>query len=398
MKWLTLAPALLLSLTLCAQKPASKPNHYAQIDALALKLPDSSSATVAGIAAYVNAHFTTPTEKTRAIFIWIADKIDYDVVNMFALNFYDDPTEDIARPLRTRKGICVNYASLFTAICNEVGIQSVVVQGYTKERGFVGYIPHAWSAAVVDGSWYLFDPTWGSGYVENNVFVRKINEAYFKATPETFIATHMPFDPLWEFLYYPVTTEDFFNGRTGVDKTRPYFNYEDSIKAYDAENTVTREAIAANRIERNGVRNSATADMIRHLRVDVENHERQAESDRQNRVIDSFNLASRTFNQAITLFNAFIDYRNDQFKPAKPDAAIQQMLDSADRALFAAKAQVSAIVPTVADTKIQQPLQQLTAAIAQAEPHFREAQEWLTKYFSKGKLGRKSMFYKFSWL
>jgi len=74
------------------------------------------------------------------------------------------------------------------------------------------------------------------------------------------------------------------------------------------------------------------------------------------------------------------------------------MLDSADRRLFAAKSQVSAIVLTPADTRIQQPLQQLKEAMGQAEPHFREAQEWLTKYLSKGKLGRKTMFYKFSWL
>lgn len=398
MKWLTLTPALALSFSLCAQKPVAKPNPYARIDALALKLPDSLSGSVDKIAGYVNAHFTTPTEKTRAIFIWIADKIDYDVVNMFALNFYDDPAEDIARPLRTRKGICVNYASLFTALCNEAGIRSLVVQGYTKQRGFVGYIPHAWSAAFVDGSWWLFDPTWGSGYVENNVFVRKLNEAYFKAAPETFIATHMPFDPLWEFLYYPVTTEDFFNGKTALDKTRPYFNYPDSIKAYETEDSVTRETLEANRIEKNGVRNSATADMIRHLRVDVENHQRQAEANRQNRVIDSFNIASRTYNDAVHLFNDFINYRNDQFKPARPDAEIQQMLDSAERQFFAAKAELSAIVLTPADSRIQQPLQQLTAAIAQAEPHLRESQEWLTKYLSKGKLGRKGMFYKFSWL
>ena len=397
-KPLAFAPALLLSLSLCAQKPVAKSNHYAQIDALALNLPDSLSGTVDGIAGYVNAHFTTPTEKTRAIFIWIADKIDYDVVNMFALNFYDDPAQVVALPLKTRKGICVNYASLFTAICNQVGIPSVVVQGYTRQRGFVGYIPHAWSAAVVDGNWYLFDPTWGSGYVENNVFVRKINEAYFKASPETFITTHMPFDPLWEFLYYPLTTEDFFNGKTAIDKTRPYFNYPDSIKAYEAEDTVTRESDAANRIEKNGVRNSATADMIRHLRVDVENHGRQAEADRQNKIVDAFNEATRTYNQSVTLFNAFNDYRNDQFKPLKPDAEIKQMLDSADHELQAAKTQVSAIVLTPADSRLKQPLQQLSTAIGAAEPHFREAQEWLIKYFSKGKLGRKGMFYKFSWL
>ena len=397
-KWLTFAPAALLTLSLYAQKPAVRSNPYAQIDAQALRLPDSSSHRVETIAAYVNANFTGATEKTRAIFVWIAANIQYDVVNMFALNFYDDPVENINRPLRTRKGICVNYAALFTAICNQAGIRSLVVDGYTKQRGFVGYIPHAWSAAMIDGGWYLFDPTWGSGYVENNVFVHLLNEAYFKATPETFIATHMPFDPLWQFLYYPITTEDFFNGKTATDKTKPYFNFPDSIKAYEALPIVGQEAAAADRIEKNGVRNSPTADMIRHLRVDVENYRRQAEADRQNRVIDSFNEASREYNQAINLFNAFINYRNDQFKPFKPDAEIQQMLDTADHELQAAKAAVAAIVLTPADNRIKQPLQQLSVAIDQAEPHLRESRDWLNKYFGKGKLGRKSMFYKFSWL
>ena len=394
MKWLIYLPVVLLPILNYAQKPAVKPISYTQIDARALQLPDSASHDVARIAAYVNANFSTPTEKTRAIFIWIANNIDYDVVNMFALNFYEDPVEKIAKPLRTRKGICENYASLFTAVCNQAGIRSLVVEGYTKQRGFVGYIPHAWSAALVDGVWYLFDPTWGSGYVENNKFTRKINEGYFKATPESFIATHMPFDPLWEFLYYPVSTEDFFNGKTAVNKTKPYFNYPDSIRVYEAQDTVVREAAAADRIERNGVRNTATADMIRHLRIDVENHRRQAETDRQNRIVDSFNIVSRDYNEAVSQFNIFINYRNARFNPAKPDAEIQQMLDSADHMLQKAKTGAAAIVLTPADSRVEQMLQQAEKAISDLEPVVREQQEWLVKYFSKGKLGRKSMFYK----
>ena len=403
MKWLTYLPIVLLPVLTHAQKPSVKPKpksnagSYAQVDAEALKLPDSASHDVGSIAAYMNSHFSTPTEKTRAVFIWIANTIDYDVVNMFALNFHEDTTEKITKPLRTRKGICENYASLFTAICSRAGVRSLVVTGYTKQRGFVGYIPHAWSAALVDGSWYLFDPTWGSGYVENNKFVRKINEGYFKASPESFIATHMPFDPLWEFLYYPVTTEDFFNGKTVPDKSRPYFNYPDSIRAYDALSTIEQERTAADRIERNGVRNSATADMIRYLRVDVENYRLQTETDRQNKLIDVFNTALRDFNGSVHQFNLFINYRNDQFKPVKPDPEIQQMLDSADHQLQTAKTEAARIVPTPADTRIKQPLAQLQAGITDMEPHVREMQEWLTKYFSKGKLGRKGMFYKFTW-
>lgn len=132
--------------------------------------------------------------------------------------------------------------------------------------------------------------------------------------------------------------------------------------------------------------------------TDVRNRQAQLETDRQNRVVDSFNVASRTFNDAVRLFNNFNDYRNDKFKPMKPDAEIQYMLDSAQREFFAAKTEAGAIVLTPADTRIRQPLKQLKDAIGQIDPHFREAQAWLTKYFSKSKLGRKTMFYKFSWL
>ncbi len=119
---------------------------------------------------------------------------------MFAIDFYEDPGEKIAKPLRTKKGICENYAALFTAVCGQAGIESVVVIGYTKQRGFVDFIPHAWCAALVDGSWRLFDPTWGSGYVDKGKFVRKMNEDYFCAAPDAFIKSHMPFDYLWQFL------------------------------------------------------------------------------------------------------------------------------------------------------------------------------------------------------
>jgi hypothetical protein len=398
-----LLPALLVAqITGVKQGPLKQPTNrptspYAQVDARALTLPDSNTHAVAPMAAWINANFTTPTEKTRAIFVWIAGNIDYDVVNMFALNFSDDSAAKIARALQTRKGICENYATLFTAVCNAAGIESVLVEGYTKQRGFTDYIPHAWSAARLDGAWYLFDPTWGSGYIEKGQFVRKMNDGFFKATPESFIATHMPFDYLWEFLYYPVTTEDFYNGKTKPNPSRPRFDYPDSLRAYEAMAPADREAAAANRIERNGVRNSATFNMIANLRTDVENHRRQAEADRQNRLVDAYNTALGTFNESLRQFNVFINYFNAQFKPERPDAEIRQMLDSADHQLQAARSITDTIRLTPADSRIQKPLQQLLTSITDLGSHIREEQDWLAKYISKGKSGRRSMFYKYTW-
>jgi hypothetical protein len=395
--------AILMPALLAAQKAPLKPaspksaSPFVQLDARALKLPDSATHAVAPMAAWIDANFNTPTEKTRAIFVWIAGNIDYDVINMFALNFSEDTAAKIARALQTRKGICENYATLFTAVCNSVGIESVVVEGYTKQRGFTDYIPHAWSAARLDGAWYLFDPTWGSGYIEKGQFIRKMNDGYFKATPESFIATHMPFDYLWEFLYFPVTTEDFYNGKTRQDPSRARFDFPDSLSAYNAMAPVDREAAAANRIEKNGVRNSATFNMITNLRVDVENHRRQAEADRQNRLVDAYNTALGIFNESLRQFNVFINYFNAQFKPDRPDAEIRQMLDSADHQLQAARSISDTIRLTPADTRIQKPLQQLQTSMAELGTHIKEEQDWLTQYFSKGKSGRRSMFHKYTW-
>jgi hypothetical protein len=46
---------------------------------------------------------------------------------------------------------------------------------------------------------------------------------------------------------------------------------------------------------------------------------------------------------------------------------------------------------------VAQPLSQLKAAMTDLDTHIKEQQDWLTKYFSKGKLGRKMAFRKYTW-
>ena len=178
---LLITSIVLLSLSLPAQKPAA--NEYAAVDKKALQMPDSLTLNTNDIAAYINANFKTEKDKARAIFIWIASNIQYDIDNMFAINFYEPKAEKIAKPLKTRKGICENYAALFTDICSKSGIKSYLIEGYTKQNGFTDYIPHAWCAAKIDSNWFMFDPTWGSGYVNNGKFYRKINNDYYKVNP-----------------------------------------------------------------------------------------------------------------------------------------------------------------------------------------------------------------------
>ena len=79
----------------------------------------------------------------------------------------------------------------------------------------------------------------------------------------------------------------------------------------------------------------------------------------------------------------------------KPDVEIQAMLDSAVAPFMRAKRTLSQIKnPGSNITSVMWPLQkQMNDFYAQLE----EQQDWLAKYFSKGKSGRKGMFTKVSW-
>jgi transglutaminase/protease-like cytokinesis protein 3 len=367
---------------LLAQKAAV--NEFAVIDKKALQLPDSLSATTEGISNYITANFKTAKEKSRAIFIWTATNIQYDIDNMFALNFYESTKDKIEKALKNKKGICENYAALFNDICQKSGIKSFVIEGYTKQNGFTDYIPHAWCAALIDSAWYLFDPTWGSGYISNKKFYRHINNNYYKANPSVLIKSHMPFDPLWQFLNYPITNQEFYDGNIAQNKQKPYFNFIDSINVFEKQEHVEQLESAAARIEKNGLKNSLLFDRLQHIKLEIENI-------RQNKVVDLYNGAAADYNEGINSFNTYSQYWNKQFTPVKPDAEIQQMLDTVAAKFKAAKEKLSKIINPRTD--ISAVMVQLNKSIDDAERQLKEQQEWLTNYFSKSKSKRKSMFY-----
>jgi len=379
---------ILTTQTIFAQKTTSK--EFAAIDKKALQLPDSLTKTTDQIAGYINSNFVTDSEKSRAIFIWVASNIQYDIDNMFAINFYEKKEDKIEKPLRTRKGICENYASLFTDICIKSGIKSFVIEGYTKQNGFADYIPHAWSAALIDSSWFLFDPTWGSGYVSGGKFFKKINNDDYKANPTTLIKSHIPFDYMWQFLNYPITNQEFYEGKTQQNKAKPYFNFIDSIQLYEKQNHIDQLISSAYRVEKNGVKNSLVFDRLRHLKLEIEN-------DRQTKTVNLYNSAVADYNDGINEFNDFINYRNKKFIPMKTDPEIQTMIDVAVSNLKEAKNKLGQI--SNADANTTNMIKQLTKSIDDVSIHVTEQQDWLKVYFSKGKSRRKSMFYerKITW-
>jgi transglutaminase/protease-like cytokinesis protein 3 len=365
--------------TLFAQK--KEINEFEAIDNKVLQLPNSQTKTTDDISDYIKANFKTDSAKTRAIFFWIATNIKYDIGNMFKINANEKEEEKISKPLKSRKGICENYAALFNELCIKSGVNSYVIEGYTKQNGFADYISHAWCAALIDGTWYLFDPTWGSGYINGGKFHQKINNFYFMAKPSVLIKSHMPFDYLWQFLEYPITNQEFYERKTSQKKSKSYFNYNDSIRVYKNQDTIDQLASSAFRIERNGVMNALIFDKLQQIKMKIENYKKNI-----------YNSAVSDYNDAVNKYNDYINYKNDQFTPKKTDAEIQNMIDAADIKIKDAQSKLAQIKNPDANTANL--IIQLTKSIDNVAKNVTEQLNWLKTYFSKGKLGRKAIFVK----
>ena len=97
------------------------------------------------------------------------------------------------------------------------------------------------------------------------------------------------------------------------------------------------------------------------------------------------------YNEAKRYVNNFIQYRNKQFNPIKPDAHIEQMIDVAIKNITDAKSKLAEIknldVPTI------NLITSLRNSIEDINLNIKGQQDFLIIYFSKGKAKRKALFY-----
>ncbi len=362
----------------------STENEFSVVDKIALQIPLSSTKSTDQIAKYINMNFTSDNNKSRAAFIWVASNITYDVPNMYAVNIDETKEDRIAKTLNTRKGICENYATLLTEILTKVGIKSFVVAGFTKQNTTIDLLSHAWNAALIDGSWYLFDPTWGSGYVNGGKFTKNINNKFYKVRPENSIKSHMPYDYMWQFLDYPITSQEFYDGKTQQNKNKEIFNYKEFLSEYEKQTEVEQLKSSVMRIKKNGVKNKLISEQLKFIKLEIENIQ-------HNQIVDRYNVAIALYNEGIAGYNDFIYFRNKQFKPERTDNDIQAMIDNAANNLEKAKT-ILRETPATDDSKTSM-IKQLKSAVDQAAKNVAEQQAWLKSYLSKGKLARKSMFF-----
>jgi hypothetical protein len=174
--------------------------------------------TTKKLSAEINQEASSPLEKVRFLYVFVAHNISYDVSAFFKGKSSATEPNDV---LKAQKAVCQGYANLFHEVCSLLGIRSQVVSGFSKGYGFNGKIDpksnHAWIAVFFDDRWHLLDPTWGAGYLnQSQKFIARFEPKYFLTNPAELVTKHLPEDPAFQLLECPIDVKTFLKDSTSI--------------------------------------------------------------------------------------------------------------------------------------------------------------------------------------
>jgi Transglutaminase-like superfamily len=359
-------------------------NEYASVDSRMAAIPDISAQSSASIARYIDSNFKKDEDKIRGVFYWVATNISYDVPKRFEKNNSETPQKRIENTIKSKKGVCMDYVLTFNEIASLLKIKCFFVGGYTKQNITINDLSHAWSAAKINNEWFVFDPTWGAGYVNNVTYTKKLNNYYFKMSPKESIKTHMPFDFLWQFSNYPVTFHDFNNGQLQENKSKPVFDYLEIIENQKNISYIDQLRTSIERTERNGAKNKLIDDYLENKKKELAVYYKNTDSVNLSKIVADFN-------RGIALFNDYVKYRNKQFKPNYADNEILYMIESPASIFEKCNKDLETLSKSESSDKNY--ITNLQKSISDISERVTKEKEFVVSYLKKSKADRPASFY-----
>ena len=339
--------------------------NYSKVDKLSGSVP-SGMKTPDQIAGYLTKGLTSPFEKTRAIYYWISHNIKYDVAAMNSNDTYINSKELVDAVLKRKMGVCAHYAELFHALCKSAGVESFVISGYTITNGQVARLPHAWNAVRIKSRFYAIDATWAAGHFMNGKYRQVFNDEYFLINPSVFIKTHIPFDPIWQFLDNPVSHVDVEKRNFSKLKVRSNFHYADSIKVMSKLNKADKYLRENLRIRKSGLANPLIRKYVAYNEEYI--------------VSEKFNQAVGLFNKGVEDFNLYVMSKNNQFKDVSVNKErIRNMLLVSQREIESADKILNSLNSSNASLNRQG--RDMGTSINEIKKTIREENLFLEKYF-----------------
>ncbi len=264
-------------------------------------------------------------DKVLSVFEWVANNIRYDVAKRNDLRENNKTSKNagfkseaefhnhlLKNVINKKKGVCQDYSLLFHSIITELGYESFVIKGYTKnEKGVVNRsIGHTWNAVKVDGEWKLYDPTWAAGYVKDNKkFVKRYGQQWYDVSPTEMLKRHMPCDPIWQLSSNPITYKAFeSNKNTTILKSKK--DYNTLVSAHLAKGKKEQMEAALERSNELGKGNIIVEKWKKQLTKSIGLFDIHSQPDR---IKDLSNITKASFKT----MNEYIAAKNKRFKGKK---------------------------------------------------------------------------------
>ena len=295
-------------------------SFYADVEKKMQSISESQKKSTKDIADFIKEKFSSEDLQIKAAYYYVIATISYDITHEFTVNLVISDDDMVSKTIASKKGVCIHYAKFFKDIVSNLGYNCQIISGYTKQNNVIADQSHAWTAIQMsDQNWYAFDPTWDSGFIQNKKFVRKLNSKYYKTKPLEMLKSHMPFDYMWQFLDYPITEQDFSANRLIQDKNQESFDFKETIKTFLTLSEKEQLSDLKTRMVKTGYKTKLAKERFDILK-------KQLEVFSLNDNIKGLNDISTKYNEAITLLNEFVYYRNAQFRPTKNDQEILEMI------------------------------------------------------------------------
>jgi hypothetical protein len=322
----------------------------------------------------------SPEPETRLmdIYTWVGKNIVYDPGQIDNPEPYKSTEDLIQQVLTKKKAICQGYAALFNELCKLCSIQSYIIHGYIKHDGMVDNLPHAWIAARLNGSWFLFDPTWSAGGVENRTFVPRFTFDFYKIAPNVSIQSRMPFDPSWQLLPHPFSPGEFLSGKQSESNTVEY-NFNDSIDVFLQATEHERFLIESRRVLQGGLANKLISDYNTYLLNAIDVIRSNKEVEKNNEIVTRSNMAVENFNEAINAFNLYVNAKNNQFgKPKYTDEQVKELILKPDNLLLKSELIVRNLAPD--DATLKKNIGELSRNIAELRKTIKQEKIFVDNY------------------
>lgn len=210
---------LLITLPIYGQQEDFAHIDFARAEANARQHKGADLSNLPILTHKLTAYLKTDAERLRAIYYWITHNIEGNNYLLSTnermtkkhtgnpekrIQWQKTFTQKVLLTLEQEKStVCTGYAYLLKKMAHYAGIQCEIINGYGLANGkkFKPGDPpnHSWNAVLLDGKWYLCDPTWAAGYtlVTSDQFIYDYDDRYFLMSPQSFAQEHKPLDSQW---------------------------------------------------------------------------------------------------------------------------------------------------------------------------------------------------------